>query len=90
MGKVGYSFEEMAWELDVWVQTFYDWKKKYPEFNDAMKKASALSEGWWRKQARQNLKSRVFRDHLWFMNMKNRFGWADKTQQDGTSGGQPL
>jgi len=49
-----------------------------PEFFETIKKAEALCHDWWKKQGRINLKDKEFSTSLWFINMKNRFGWKDK------------
>lgn len=40
-----------------------------------------VSQSWWMKQGRTNLKNRNFNTPLWALNMKNRFGWAEKSEQ---------
>lgn len=39
-----------------------------------------LAKGWWLQQGRTMLMSRQFNANLWHMNMKNRYGWSDKTE----------
>lgn len=51
-----------------------------PEFLEIIKKADELCQGWWLRQARKNLKAEHFQTGLWTQNMKNRFGWRDKTE----------
>ena len=50
------------------------------EYSHAIKKGLEISELWWLKQGRVNLKDTKFNSTLWYMNMKNRFGWKDKTE----------
>jgi len=84
----GASIEEVAWTLRISKQTLYDWKEAHPEFLDAIKTGVENSKGWWKFQGRSNLKDKDFSSTLWYMNMKNRFGWADK--QDLTSKGEKI
>ena len=87
--KQGGSINEFCLELDIAKETFYNWCKVHPEFMDSKKKGEALSEGWWMKMGRSNLKDKEFNYTGWYMNMKNRFGWADRQQVDNniTGGG---
>lgn len=57
------------------------WLLEECEFSETIITGRLLSESWWTKQGRINLHSKeTFLPNLWFMNMKNRFGWADKTE----------
>lgn len=38
-----------------------------------------LSKAWWMAKARENLSDKQFNATLWYMVMKNQFGWSDKT-----------
>jgi len=86
--RTGMSIEEVCYELKICKQTFYNWCDIYPEFLDAKKKGVDFACGWWMKQAREALRDKEFSATLFYMNMKNRFGWTDKS--DITSGGESL
>jgi len=58
-------------------------KNNNEEFIETLEKAKLLCEAWWEKKGRENLfhsKSDVFETACWFINMKNRFKWTDKTE----------
>jgi len=78
--KEGASIYELCLEFEVCEKTIYNWFEEYPEFLQSKKKGLAYSRGWWEKQGRINLKDKDFNYTGWYMNMKNRFGWADKTE----------
>lgn len=39
-----------------------------------------LAKGWWLREGRKALRDKAFNASLWHMNMKNRYGWSDKTE----------
>lgn len=78
--RKGWSIEEICLELNVSVQTYYNWKAKYPEFFEAIKTGEFFSKGNWMKKGRKSLRDKDFSYTGWYMNMKNRFGWTDKQE----------
>ena len=74
----GASLVEVAAELDITRETLNQFRGKHNEFSDAINRGIAFSEAWWQRQGRENLKAKCFQSALWYMNMKNRFKWADK------------
>ena len=65
---------------DLWTR----WMEEEQEFSETIKKGRELSYAWWLKQGRM-LRDKDLNVTLWYMNMKNRFGWRDK--QDVEVGG---
>lgn len=76
----GASQQEVLATLDISNDTFYRWKKENAEFSETIKRGIQLSQGWWERQGRVSLKDREFNYTGWYMNMKNRFKWADKQE----------
>lgn len=78
----GASITEVSAILGITRETFYDWDKNNPEFSDAVKKGLMQSEAWWMKRGRLELCNKEFSPALWYMNMKNRFKWTDRQEQN--------
>lgn len=85
----GAGLYEVAAEIGIHMDTLSEWKNPestyyIKEFSEAIKTGEHLSRAWWEKTGRENLieehKGSRLNAGLWFMNMKNRFGWADKQE----------
>jgi len=92
--KDGCSITEVAAEIGITKETIYRWKERYQEFSDAINVGTQLSEAWWERQGRlglwadSNQATKKINYNGWYMNMRNRFGWRDKTETDLNHSGQ--
>jgi len=84
----GASLCEIQSGLDITDKTYTRLCQDEKIFFRTIKKGKKLSETWWQKKARKNLHNTKFNATLWYMNMKNRFGWRDK--QDITSNNKEI
>lgn len=80
MMSFGASVVEVCKVIGVDRKNFYEWLKKYPELKEAKDYGYDLAEAWWLEQGRINLENRSFHYVGWYMNMKNRFKWRDKSE----------
>ena len=79
MMREGASQIEVMAEIDITEDTFYRWKKENEEFSESVARGKLLSQAWWERIGRVNLENTKFNYRGWYMNMKNRFQWTDKT-----------
>lgn len=78
--KAGASDVEVAACLNITMDTFNKNYKEVPLFRQLTDLGRMLSTAWWYKQGRINLNNKAFNNMLWIFNMKNRQGWAEKTE----------
>lgn len=82
----GKSIEQLSIHLGITKETLYVWLKD-PEkksFSDAIKIGLEHSHAWWLEKGREGVTNKDIQATMWYMNMKNRFGWADKVESKQT------
>jgi hypothetical protein len=81
---------EIAKLLDITINDFYRLEQEQPAFAKFLDKGRTMSQAWWYEKARKGLFTKEFNTALWNFNMKNRFGWADKTDIQDTTNKDPV
>lgn len=86
----GLSYTGCAGIFGVTFQTLYDWEKRYPEWKEAKEIGIAKSQVFWEKIGMQyivsNPRGPCLNSSVWIFNMKNRFGWRDRTEISASEG----
>lgn len=59
--------------------TWDGWMRNLEEFKVAVEEAKTLCQVWWEKQGRRLVTGANGNGTIWAINMKNRFGWGNKT-----------
>lgn len=93
MMSEGASKVEVCAELGISYETLTEWcdlQGAYfnRDFSESIKRGERLSEAWWEKHGRSQLENPKFNATLWYMNMKNRFGWRDRQEVDAKVDGK--
>lgn len=76
----GYSDAEVAAEMKITIREYHKQITDNPTFGKLVEFGRTLSLAWWEGQARKNISNKSFNTPLWVFNMKNKFGWADRTE----------
>lgn len=62
------------------IQRWNRLQDRVEEFAVTYKICRVLCEAWWMMKGRRGIDSTYFNTAVWFINMKNRFGWKDKQE----------
>lgn len=85
--REGKSFETFGPKIGVESKTLYNWCDSHPSFLQAKNRAFDLCRAWWEDKSQELLSNTAQGERLnapvWIFNMKNRFGWTDKTEETG-------
>jgi len=88
--KDGESLAEVCADIGICFDAYKRAKELSPLFAEADKKGRMLSEAWWTRLGRAGaIGQKPIQPATWCFNMKNRFGWRDKIDQQvtGSEGG---
>lgn len=78
--SMGCSDAEVAAELKITIKDYYQQLTDNKTFNKLVEYGRTLSQAFWESQARKNIANKQFNTPLWTFYMKNKFGWADKSE----------
>lgn len=87
--KEGASDEEVLPVLNMTREEFnssYSTNEKFKRFIDTQR---MNAKAWWYRQGRLHLLNKGFNTSLWAFNMKNRHGWAEKSESLEITEGKP-
>ena len=73
LGKTGASQKIMFSALGISRNTAVAWRKKYPEFEEAMDRALVESQAWWEREALANLNNRTYNTRLFEIATRAQF-----------------
>lgn len=85
MYREGAGDVEIADHLGMTLKQFHSLCEDNDGFREFVERGSTVAQAWWWRQARVNLKNKAFNSSMWFTNMKNRYGWADKMDTNTTA-----
>lgn len=80
----GKSFKQIARLLRLSRQSLYTMMERDERLLDTISQGKEDAEGWWEEMGQENLANKNFNYQGWFMNMKNRFKWCEKTENTNT------
>lgn len=72
---------EVAAAMDVSINEYFNQINNNPAFGRLVQFGRTLCEAYWVSQAKRNLNNKTFNATTWMFVMKNKFNWAEKTEQ---------
>lgn len=75
---------EIAELLGMTMKQFHTLCEENEAFRVFVEKGSTIAQAWWWRQGRTNLRNKSFSTQMWAFNMKNRYGWAEKSDSTST------
>jgi transposase-like protein len=81
LSKTGATIAMICADLDIVVQTYHNWKEKYPEFLEASKKGDTYRRAWWDRLGCSAASGKVKDCSMghYALLMANMFGVTQKT-----------
>lgn len=87
---LGAADVEIAKILEMTESQFYDTEQDNAAFATFVQKGRTLAKAFWYELSRKNVKNKEFNTPLYVINMKNRYGWADKVDTNDTTDKDPV
>lgn len=84
-GQSGGSAVEMRCMIGVGESAWGTLLEDSDDFRRTVKRAQALCEVWWERRGREMAAGDDGNATVWIFNMKNRFKWRDKPEDDNES-----
>lgn len=85
LASEGASDVELRAEYKISHSLWYRWLEEEPIFSQTVKECHDLCQIWWEKAGRGMVMGADGNATCWIFNMKNRFGWKDKTETEVTA-----
>lgn len=86
--RAGYSFASFGAIVGCCEKTLHTWRNTHEGFLQAQNIGKAYSKLFWEDLGIKACtgKAKNLNSAVWIFNMKNRFGWKDKTETEVTGG----
>lgn len=81
-GQNGQSAVTIRCKLGIGIHGWETLLEDSEDFRETVKSAKALCEHWWEERGREMAMGADGNSTVWIFNMKNRFGWKDKTETE--------
>lgn len=81
-GQNGQSAVTIRCKLGIGIHGWETLLEDSEDFRETVKEAKALCEHWWEERGREMAMGLDGNATVWIFNMKNRFGWKDKSEVD--------
>ena len=83
-GQNGQSAVTIRCKLGIATSAWETLLEDSQDFRETIKEAKILCEHWWEERGREMAMGLDGNATVWIFNMKNRFGWKDKTETEHT------